>query len=367
MRGRRFRDACETCAFIVRCVAVEELRFTDLGAPGITRRRTARGFRYVAPDGSAVRDPETVARLNACALPPAYADAWYCADPQGHIQATGVDARGRRQYRYHPQWHAERDAAKYDRCAAFGRALPAIRAAVEADLAGRGLGHDRVIAAVVRLLDLGAVRVGNEEYARTNKSFGATTLRNRHARVEGDAVRLSYTGKSGQKQVLRITDRRLANVVRRCQDLPGQHLFQWEDADGAAHRIGSADVNAYLREHGGEGFTAKNFRTWAASVIAFRLAHDAGEAGAPLKEVLAAVAATLGNTPAVSRRSYIHPEVLALCGAAGRLHAPLPRATRWLSRHERGLIAFLEACSAASGEACGPVMRGAAAEALLPA
>ncbi|MEO5705633.1 MAG: DNA topoisomerase IB [Alteraurantiacibacter sp.] len=324
------------------------LIFVDDEFPGITRRRSGKGWAYHDPHGTLIRDPVEKRRLDAVALPPAYVDAWFCPAPNGHILATGMDAKGRKQYRYHPQFRATREGEKFDGCLAFGKLLPLVRRRVERDLTLPGIGKDRAIASVVRLLDLGALRIGNEGYARDNKSFGATTLRNRHARVSGGKVLLKYRGKSGKMQEVTLTDKRLAACVRQMHDLPGQHLFQWQEADGTLHEVSSACVNQWLAETMGEPYTAKNFRTWHASALAFRLLAEAREV-MPLKAVLDEVAAHLGNTPAVTRRSYIHPAVIALVGeqAEWRARLQLPRATRWLDKYERGLLAHLEQAPAA--------------------
>lgn len=320
--------------------------------PGITRRPIKRGalkqgWAYFDANGARITDREEIDRLNAIAMPPAYRDCWFCPDPNGHIQATGYDDRGRKQYRYHAEFRATREAEKYAGCAAFGLALPKLRARIEADLSTRGLHKDKTLAAVVRLLDLAKVRIGNEQYAAANKSFGATTLRRRHVNLSGRALRLRYRAKSGREHDLTITDRRLLRFVRAVQDLPGQHLFQYVDEEGVARPITSSDVNAYIAEAMGGDFTAKHFRTWGASTIAFA-ALAAGPVS--LKEMIAPVAEALGNTPAISRKSYIHPALIELCRNGQdewRKGLRLPRATRYLSRHERGLIAFLEETSAA--------------------
>lgn len=326
------------------------LCYVDDAMPGITRRKVRHGWAYFDAGGKRITDRDEIDRLNAVALPPAYRDCWYCANPDGHIQAIGYDEKGRKQYRYHPDFRAAQDAEKYDGCGDFGRALPAIRARVETDLAARGVDKRTAVAAVVRLLDLGHIRIGNTAYARDNKSFGATTLRNRHARVKGGRLMLCYRGKSGKQQTLSIENRRLAAVVRRVQDLPGQQLFQYLDADGERHPVSSHDVNVYIREASGGDFTAKHFRTWGASVIAYRTIVEAGGDGIGIKAMLAPVADALGNTPAISRKSYVHPALIDLAKAGGlRGEAPvkLPRATRWLAPAERGLIAFLEALTSA--------------------
>ena len=319
------------------------LNYVDDALPGITRRKLRGHWAYFDMHGTRIADQDEVDRLNAIAMPPAYTDCWFCPSPDGHIQGVGWDEKGRKQYRYHLDFRATQEAAKYDACADFGRALPLLRARVEADLARSSLDKDSVIAAIVRLLDLGRVRVGNESYAKTNKSFGATTLRTRHARVRGARLKLEYVGKSGKLQRLTITDQRLSRIVRRCQDLPGQHLFQYLCPDGSAHAVGSADINAYIKAATGGEFTAKNFRTWGASVIAYRTLVDAGEEIISLKSMLAPVAEALGNTPAIARKSYVHPALIDRARSGmpmGKLR--LPRTTRYATPHERGLIAFLD-------------------------
>ncbi|WP_066555274.1 DNA topoisomerase IB [Croceicoccus bisphenolivorans] len=319
------------------------LIFVDDSLPGITRRRCGRGWSYRDARGRRIADKAEIKRLNAIALPPAYTDAWFCPAANGHILATGIDARGRKQYRYHPQFRAERESEKFDRTVAFAKALPLIRARVQDDLAHRGLVRERAIASVVRLLDLGSVRVGNESYAKRNRSFGATTLRRRHAEMKGHRLILRYTGKSGKQREVTLTDRSLSRFVKQVQGLPGQHLFQYLDDAGEAHAVRSCDVNEYLRETMGADFSAKDFRTFHGSVLALATLTD-GEGALPLKEVLAAVSQRLGNTPAVARRSYIHPNVIALVDRQEewRQTLALPRKTRWLSRQERALIALLE-------------------------
>ncbi|KQM28519.1 MULTISPECIES: DNA topoisomerase IB [unclassified Sphingomonas] len=319
--------------------------FSDCDAPGITRKKLTRGWGYYDADGERITERAEIDRLNAIGLPPAYRDAWFCPDPIGHIQAIGWDEKGRKQYRYHVDFRAAQESAKYDRCAAFGHALPKLRAQVEQNLAKRTLSRDRAVAAVVRLLDLGRVRVGNEGYARVNKSFGATTLRKRHAKLAGTKLRLQYRAKSGKMRVLTITDRSLASFVRKCQDLPGQHLFRWVDESGETHPVTSSDVNAYIRAAMGGDFTAKHFRTWGASVLAFTTLAEA-DADITLKTMLGPVVDALGNTPAIARKSYVHPLLIDLVKdgqSAFRDTLRLPRTVKYLSRHERGLIALLEA------------------------
>lgn len=318
--------------------------------PGIARKRAGKGWAYYDPEGALITDPAEKRRLNAVALPPAYNDAWFCPAPNGHILATGYDAKGRKQYRYHPDFRARRESEKFDGCLTFGNLLPLVRKRVDDDLTGRELTRERAIACVVRLLDLGAVRVGNESYAKSNKSFGATTLRRRHAELTGKTLKLRYKGKHGLLREVSLTDGSLTRMVRKMQDLPGQNLFQYVDEDGVRHAVSSCDVNEYLRETMGEDFTAKNFRTWHASVLAFAHLFEA-EGCIPIKDLLEVVAERLGNTPAVTRKSYIHPAVIDCVDRqeGWRETLQLPRSTQWLTREERGLIVMLEECPGARG------------------
>lgn len=322
------------------------LRYVENFEKGYTRERRGEGWRYLGPSGRAVASARLIARLDAIALPPAYRDAWYCLDATGHIQATGVDDRGRLQYRYHAEFRARQDEAKFGRCAAFGHALPAIRKQIDRDLARRDMSRERIIAAVVHLLDQGKIRVGNRAYATANKSFGATTLRNRHANVSGERVTLNFIGKSGKAQRVSIEDRRLARIVKRCLAEPGQELFQYVDADGTTRAITSSDINAYLRTHS-EGYTAKDFRTWGASVIAFQV-FAAAKGQSNLKQVLAEVAEKLGNTPAIARKSYVHPAIIEAVQQrdAARLPLKMPRSRKYLSGAEVALIGFLNEATA---------------------
>lgn len=297
--------------------ADDRLVFVNAEDPGI-RRTTVddRGFAYVRPDGRKVRDEATLARIRAIVIPPAWTEVWICTDPNGHIQAMGRDARGRKQYRYHARWRARRDSDKYDRVVAFGRALPRLRRRVDEDLARRGLPREKVLAAVVRVMERTLIRIGNDEYARTNRSFGLTTLRDRHVRIGGAGAVFEFRGKAGKVHTTGFNDRRLARVVKACQDVPGQRLFQYLDQDGKRHAVQSADVNAYIREAMGADFSAKDFRTWAGTLAAARALAIQGpcaEAGGRKRNVNAcvkAVAGLLGNTAAVARRAYIHPAVL---------------------------------------------------------
>ncbi|MBX7480949.1 DNA topoisomerase IB [Qipengyuania qiaonensis] len=326
-----------------------KLIYVDDDLPGITRKGSGKGWAYYDPKGKLITDPEERNRLNAIALPPAYSDAWFCPAPNGHILATGIDAKGRKQYRYHPGFRMEREGEKFDNCVTFGSLLPLVRKRVEQNLRGRNLTRERAVASVVRLLDLGAVRVGNEGYAKASKSFGATTLRKRHAQLTGKTLRLSYRGKGGKLREVTLSDGSLARMVRKMQDLPGQHLFKYIDDRDELHAVGSSDVNEYLRETMGQDFTAKNFRTWHASVKALSCLRE-GEGKLPMKVVLQCVADHLGNTPAVTRKSYIHPAVFGLLEDQMRWREELrlPRATRWLTREERGLIDLLQDSPSAS-------------------
>ena len=324
------------------------LRHVEDSLPGITRKKAGRAWAYFDPDGKRITNRDEIDRLNKIALPPAYTKAWFCPDPTGHIQATGFDDKGRKQYRYHLDYRTAQEAEKFDRTADFGRLLPKLRKRVEHDLAKRDLTRERAIASVVRLLDLGVVRVGNESYAKANKSFGATTLRMRHVSVSGKTVKLRFKAKSGKLAEVAVTDQRLAHFVRKMDDLPGQNLFQYLDDEGEAQPVGSAEVNDYLCETMGEHFTAKNFRTWHASAIAFGLLASA-KRPLTIKALMEQVSDKLGNTPAIARKSYVHPAVVALVDRQQKWRATLnlPRKTRWLSRAERGLLDLLDAAPAA--------------------
>jgi DNA topoisomerase IB len=294
------------------------LRYVSDEQPGISRRRSGKGFSYRAADGSPVRDAATLARIRALAIPPAYTEVWICPHPRGHLQATGRDARRRKQYRYHPEWSAVRGDGKFERIVAFGKALPQLRRRLRRDLAKPGFPRDKVLAMVVTIMAETLVRVGNPEYARDNRSFGLTTLRNRHVDfMRGGRVRFRFNGKGGQLYDVEVNDRRLVKLIRQCQQLPGQALFQYRDDDGHVVPVDSGDVNDYLREAMGDAFTAKDFRTWGGTLAAFqRLAATepppvaSERALAQLQnEVIKAVAQALGNTPAVCRKAYIDPAV----------------------------------------------------------
>ena len=319
--------------------------------PGILRLRRGRGFSYRNARGERITDADSLARIRRLAIPPAWTEVWICEDPRGHLQATGRDAKGRKQYRYHPRWSDARNVTKFDRLVEFAAALPTLRARVEADLARTGLPREKVVATVVRLLETTAIRIGNTEYARANDSFGLTTLRDRHVAVKGGEIGFRFRGKSGKLFDVSWHDRRLARIVRRCQDLPGQELFQYLDADGAQCVLASSDVNKYLREAMGEDFSAKDFRTWAGTVAAATALRELHRTHprrlkANLVEAVKTVACELVNTPAVCRRHYIHPALIEAY-ESGDLFRELRKPKRQhkvsvgLDPDEKAVLAFL--------------------------
>jgi DNA topoisomerase-1 len=322
-----------------------DLRYVDDSRPGIRRKRMGERFAFFDAKGSRIKDEDEIRRINKLAVPPAYTDVWICPDPRGHIQATGRDARGRKQYRYHARWRELRDADKYGRLIQFGEALPRIRARVRRDMALPGMPREKLLATIVHLLDVTLIRVGNEEYARANRSFGLTTLRNRHVEVHGERICFRFRGKSGVEHDVKISDTRIARIIRRCLDIPGQELFQYLDPEGVRHGIDSADVNDYLREISGAEFSAKDYRTWAGSALA--LARLTGvsfesqrEAKSNIVATLREVAALLGNTPAVCRKAYVHPLVLEAY-SSGRMPEGAAKLNSRLRREEARLLAFL--------------------------
>lgn len=326
------------------------LRFSHDRSPGLRRIRSRGGFRYVDDQGRPVRGRETLDRIRALAIPPAWSDVWICPDPAGHLQATGKDERGRKQYRYHASWRQARETSKYDRLTALGRALPRVRKRIDADLKRLGMPREKVLAAVVCLLERTQIRVGNTEYARTNQSYGLTTILGRHVKVQGTLVRLSFRGKSGVSHKIELSDRRLSKIVRRCQNLPGQELFTYLDDEGQPRDVASEHVNAYLREVSGIDLSAKDFRTWAGSVFAFEcLANQPSpkrkkDIKRAVVEAVASVSCRLGNTPAVCRRSYIHPAVIeAFESGSGFPPGRGNRSRAGLSAEESALLRFLEA------------------------
>ncbi|MEJ2912404.1 DNA topoisomerase IB [Pseudoalteromonas sp. C12FD-1] len=323
-----------------------KLIYVDDNLPGITRKRKNKTWLYFDPIGKQITDQKVIDRLNALAFPPAYKNVWFCPEENGHILATGIDSKGRKQYRYHENFRAQQEAKKYQACGVFGNKLPLLRARLENDLQGDELSVERTLAAVVRLMDLGALRVGNERNVKQSKSFGATTLRNRHAKLTGKNIQLRYRAKSGKEREVNITDRVLSHVIKDLQDLPGQHLFQYI-SDGERTNVTSSEINQYIQQIMGEDFSAKHFRTWRASVIAFKQLVKA-KGALSLKSMLESVSEQLGNTPAIARKSYVHPDLIALCKedektqTAWRESFSLPRKTKYLSRYERGFLAFLK-------------------------
>jgi DNA topoisomerase-1 len=331
------------------------LRYVRDTSPGIARVPDGDGFRYLGTDATPLTDAATLARIRKLAIPPAWTDVWICNSPNGHLQATGRDARKRKQYRYHPRWRVQRDDVKYERMISFGQALPAIRRQVDTALRLPGLPREKVLATVVHLLQATMMRIGNEEYARTNKSFGLTTLRARHVRIEGRAIQFRFRGKSGVLHDVTVEDKRLARIIGSMRELPGQDLFQYLDDDAQAHAIGSADVNDYLRAISGQDYTAKDFRTWSGTVLAalalaqFETCDSETEAKKNIVRAIDAVAERLGNTPAICRKCYVHPAVIAAyldgtmlevlraateAARAGHLHGLQPE--------EAGVVALLQ-------------------------
>jgi DNA topoisomerase-1 len=321
------------------------LRHSSDSEPGYSRKRMGRYWAYFDGD-KRVTDRDTIDRLTSIALPPAYKDAWFCKDPDGHLQATGIDDRGRKQYRYHPDFRAKAESSKFAGLAEFGTVLPKIRRKVDKDLKKRALSKDKVVAAVIRLLDEEYLRVGNQEYAKQNKSFGATTLLSRQVHDDGRKVKMRFKGKSGVQHEVTITDRTLRRVVRQLQELPGQALFQYVNGDANPHHVTSNDVNDYIREATGGDFTAKHFRTWGATVLAFEQMLDKAEnARLSVNTMIEPVAEALGNTVAMSRKAYVHPALIAAVKDNPR--DPLkglerPRSRKWLSSCEVALIPFLK-------------------------
>jgi len=329
------------------------LKYVNDGDPGIARKSVGKAFAYVLPSGRRVKDPRTKARIKRLAIPPAWTDVWICPTASGHIQATGRDARGRKQYRYHPEWQKSRDETKYYKMLTFAKALPRLRKRLRQHMRRRRLDREKVLATVVMLLELTLIRVGNKEYARTNGSFGLTTLQDRHVTFSKNEARFRFRGKTGKVWRLAVSDRRIARIVRDCQDLPGQHLFQYEDTDGV-HAVTSEDVNAYLREITGEDISAKDFRTWAGTVLAavalseYEAVDSEAAAKRNVRRAIESVAARLGNTPTICRKCYVHPEILQ-CYFDGQLtqtlkskiEKELSRRLGELSAAEAATLAFL--------------------------
>jgi DNA topoisomerase I len=329
----------------VEAACAASLHYVLDAMPGIRRKRAGKGFSYAGPDGNPIHHPSELKRIRALAIPPAWTDVWICPHPNGHIQATGRDAKGRKQYRYHPRWREVRDENKYGRMLAFGRVLPRIRRRVRRDLSLPGLPRQKVLAAVVRLLETTLIRVGNEEYARSNRSFGLTTMRDRHVNINGSKISFQFNGKSRKVHSIDLNDKRLARVVKRSRDLPGYPLFQYLDEDGNRQSIDSADVNEYLRSISGEEFTAKDFRTWAGTVLAAYALHEleAFDSDAQAKKnvvrAIENVAERLGNTAAICRKCYVHPEIIDAYLDGSLVETLKARAERELASSLRGLRA----------------------------
>jgi DNA topoisomerase-1 len=324
------------------------LEYVNDGEPGIRRQRRGTGFSYLDSSGKTVRDPYDLARIRSLAIPPAWIDVWICGSEHGHLQATGRDVKGRKQYRYHVDFIAVRDSAKYERLVEFAKALPAVREDIDAQMALPGLPREKVLATIVHLLDSTLIRVGNDAYARDNNSYGITTLRNGHVKIAGAELRFQFKGKSGKTWRLTLRDRRVARIIRSCQDVPGQHLFQYLDEDGNALRVTSTDVNDYLRSLTGGEVTAKDFRTWAGTVLAANLLHEIGKpdsataAKRQIREALHQVAARLGNTVAICRKCYVHPSVLEAYTAGELRLRRLASKEGALRPEERATLRFLQ-------------------------
>ena len=349
-------DDIEVAADSAEAAEDAGLRYVSDDQPGYTRKRKGDDFEYFDTDGKRIRDEARLLRIRRIGIPPAYEDVWICPTANGHIQATGRDARGRKQYRYHERWREARDENKYDRMVVFGKALPKIRRRVHKDLAQRGLPRSKVLATVVQLLERTFIRVGNDEYAKENKSFGLTTMRNQHVDVNGEKLKFRFKGKSGVMHEVDVSDRRLAKIIRQLQDLPGQDVFQYVNGDGKVRDVTSQDVNDYLREITGEEFTAKDFRTWAGTVLA-AMALNAQErfrnktqAKKNVKDAIAAVSKILGNTPTVCRRCYVHPDVLEtyldgrmIEGLKQKTEETLSKKLRNMRAEEAAVLSFLQA------------------------
>lgn len=328
-----------------------QLRYVNHMEPGISRIRAGEGFQYLDPDGRPIQDLQVLERIRSLAIPPAWVNVWICADPHGHLQAVGRDARGRLQYRYHPGWRASRDATKFDGLLDVAQVLPLLRRRLDQDLDLPGLPSTKVLAALVWLLQTTLIRIGNEEYARDNQSFGLTTLQDMHAKIEGLDVRFEFRGKAGKHHVVTIRDPRVTHIVARCQELPGQELFQYLDPSGERHDVDSEHVNTYLHELGGPGFSAKDFRTWIATVRALEYLRESGPPRSPaagrsiVTRCMRTIAGLLGNTPAIARESYVHPGLI-IRYLSGELHGMVLEPAGWdragLSLPERATVAFLQ-------------------------
>ncbi|TKW61402.1 MAG: DNA topoisomerase IB [Blastochloris viridis] len=344
-----FHQANGTPHNITHCLSMPLTYVTD-AEPGYTRRKSGKGFSYYTPDGDRVTDKVEIARINALGIPPAYTQVWICTNPEGHLQATGRDAKGRKQYRYHPDWTVSQNLTKYSRMVTFAQHLPRIRRHIRAQMNQPGLGRAKIIATAINLLEVTLIRIGNEDYARTNKSYGLTTLRNRHVQVKGQELRFRFIGKSGKEWNLSLTDHRVAKVIRACQELPGQRLFQYKDEDGEYRALSSHDINDYLRELTGDDISAKDFRTWAGTVLAYT---EISKLERPdsltairkcLTGVVKQVAAKLGNTPAICRKCYIHPAVFQQFETGVLVNEKIIN-SRGLTKREQLTLAVLQSAS----------------------
>ena len=353
--GRKNNTVNDGTDDVVAAARSAGLRYVGDAAPGIARIAAGDGFRYIGADGKAIADDATLARIKALAIPPAWTDVWICKQANGHLQATGRDVKKRKQYRYHATWRSLRDEVKYERMISFGNALPAIRRQVDADLRRPGLPREKVLATVVYLLQATMMRIGNEEYARTNKSFGLTTLRDRHVRIDGKAVEFRFRGKSGVYHNVKVEDKRVAKIIARIRDLPGQELFHYEDDEVNAHTVDSSDVNDYLREISGEDYTAKDFRTWSGTVLAalalqeFEKFDSETQAKKNIVRAIESVAEKLGNTPSICRKCYVHPAVIdaylegaALDALRERTRRELVEDLHALSPEEAAVVTLLQ-------------------------
>ena len=354
-RKARLKEPVEVVTDPAESAKAAGLRYVSDARPGLTRRRHGQAFRYTKADGAAVRDAETLGRIKSLVIPPAWVDVWISPWPNGHLQATGRDVKGRKQSRYHPRWREVRDETKYERMSHFADALPTIRERVQRDLALAGLPRKKVLATIVSLMEATLIRVGNEEYARENKSYGLTTMRNKHVEVKGSKITFTFQGKSRVHHTVTLQDKRLARIIARCEEIPGQELFHYLDDDGNAHTIDSSDVNEYLQEISGEHFTAKDFRTWAGSVLACMTLKELGpgetvtQAKKNVVEAIKSVAERLGNTPSVCRKCYVHPAVLeaylggtSVAKAKVQIEEEIEEHTTALKREELALLELLE-------------------------
>ncbi len=352
--AKRFRRNAKLPEIVVDPVESAKaagLHYVSDAKPGIVRKPWRGGFRYIGPDSAPVRDPEVLRRIKSLVIPPAWTNVWITTNPNGHLQATGRDAKGRKQSRYHPRWREVRDETKYERMAMFADALPRIRERVDQDLALPGLPRDKVLATIVRLMETTFIRVGNVEYARENQSYGLTTMRRRHVDIEGANIKFTFKGKSGVQHSIDVNDRQLARIVKRCRDIPGFELFQYLDSDGEHHTVDSSDVNEYLRQITNQHFTAKDFRTWAGTVLASMMLREFDpfesetQAKKNIVQAIQAVAKRLGNTPSVCRKCYIHPAVLECYMGGAMIEAvkeKVERESSSLREEELALLHLLE-------------------------